>query len=884
MNKIIKLVCIFSLIAVLLAAFSYVVFSGNTQDAAASTAKSADNSLLDTISSSSGESAEYRDLKDAIFLYVGSPVAYVNSTKTQIDPANMEVAPFIQNNTAMVPVRFISESLGGSVRWDQKSRTATIVLGNKSYIFKQGSAIMKSENSQYTLDTEVLEVQGRTFVPLDKFVEILGRKAFYDRGLIIISDMKNSFDSKKDKAFISEWISKLSYLPAVGSREKLMSLLEKSRENGSLRYGNIKKKAFVFDEGITIQFSGQKEAQASDAGAMNSSAKASETASGEASDQMDYSSTNVQVQGVDEGDIVKTDGNYIYQVNKQRIVIAQADPPENMKIISKIEFPEENLIPREIYLHSQKLIVIGTSRSYIPMYRPDNGIKKDETGVKTDDRSSNTDGNSTKTNDSGAITDKNTVNVGESRAVAENTNAELRIYPPQYLQNSTKVLIYDMSDRQNIKLLREIELEGDYVSSRKIGSSLYLVANDYLDYYYIQNNEANATPSYRDTLIKDDYINVGYDSIRYFPGLIDSNYMIAAGIDVDGNEAANVSTYLGAGQNIYASLENLYVAVTGYSHAAAGQTYEENTQVYKFAMKDAKITYLCKGEVPGTVLNQFSMDESGSHFRIATTKGSTWGSGENISKNALYVLDNMLAITGKIDDMAPGERIYSVRFMGERAYVVTFKTVDPLFVIDLKDPAKPAILGALKIPGYSDYLHPYDENHIIGFGKDTVEMKGQAYYQGMKIALFDVSDVTHPIQMFTEMIGDRGTDSELLRNHKALLFSKEKNLLAFPVTLMENKDGSSSEKVKQDSLQYGQFTFQGAYVYSFDLINGFKLKGRITHLSDEDYLKAGNSWYSSDKNVERIIYIDNTLYTLSNSMIKANTLADLKEKGSVAIP
>ena len=112
--------------------------------------------------------------------------------------------------------------------------------------------------------------------------------------------------------------------------------------------------------------------------------------------------------------------------------------------------------------------------------------------------------------------------------------------------------------------------------------------------------------------------------------------------------------------------------------------------------------------------------------------------------------------------------------MGDRAYVVTFKTVDPLFVIDLKDPEKPVILGALKIPGYSDYLHPYDENHIIGFGKDTVEIKGQAYYQGMKVALFDVTDVSNPVQKFSEMIGDRGTDSELLSNHKALLFSKRK--------------------------------------------------------------------------------------------------------------
>lgn len=240
-------------------------------------------------------------------------------------------------------------------------------------------------------------------------------------------------------------------------------------------------------------------------------------------------------------------------------------------------------------------------------------------------------------------------------------------------------------------------------------------------------------------------------------------------------------------------------------------------------------------------------------------------------------------ICGEIEGIAKGEEIYSVRFMGDRGYMVTFKTVDPLFVIDLKDPTKPEILGALKIPGYSDYLHPYDENHIIGFGKDTIEVSGGAYYMGMKIALFDVSDVNNPVQKFSEVIGDRGTDSELLTNHKALLFSKEKNLLAFPVTVAEIKDKDSVLN-EWGVPEYGEFVFQGAYVYNIDLDKGFTLKGKITHISDEEYLKSGNYNFYSNKSVERIIYINDTLYTLSKGMYKANKLSDLSEINTLEIP
>lgn len=657
--------------------------------------------------------------------------------------------------------------------------------------------------------------------------------------------------SDTEKTAIDEIISRVNNLPVVGTLDTLKELLKKSQENNpNLRV--LKKDKLQFDN------ADMKAADSAAPKAIEAKQVDQEkTEQSAVAPSNDYSTTNVQVQGVDEADIVKTDGEYIYQVNKQRVVIAKAYPAESMEISSTLSFLDKNFAPQELYLQGDKLVVIGSTYSNVPMI--------ESSKMKTSSK----------------------------------------MMPPLYRQNSTlKTIIFDIKDKKNIKQLREVEIEGNYVSSRKIGSSLYLITNRYMNYYNLEDNTQSLTPSYRDTAVKDSFVSVDFPDIRYFPGLVESNYMVIASLDIEKpDEKANISTYLGVGQNIYASEQNLYISVNGYKYNIERQnsskiiapSYANNTLIYKFSLNEGKTTYLCKGEVPGRILNQFSMDENSKSFRIATIRDNIWDGSNYNSQNNLYVLNELLNVTGKIENIAPGERIYSTRFIGNRGYMVTFKTVDPLFVFDLKDPAAPRILGKLKIPGYSEYLHPYDENHIIGFGKDAVELpqkdwggketgKTTAFYMGLKLAMFDVTDVNNPIEMFKENIGDRGTDSELLRNHKALLFSKSKNLLAFPVTLMELKDKGGVTTGNNGMPEYGQFTFQGAYVYNIDLVNGFKAKGRITHLSDQEYKKAGYNGYNNDKNVERIIYINDTLYTLSNGMLKANELADLKEKKALDIP
>jgi inhibitor of cysteine peptidase len=735
-----------------------------------------------------------------------------------------DVEPLEVKGHLFVPLRVIAESLGAKVEWLDTPPTVIISRGDATIEMQPGSKKVLINSGEFNLEPVPQMINGRILVPLRFVSEALGAQVDwqpYTRSVVIKDPASKTYAEHKP----------LENLPVVGSLENLKKLLEEAEP--FYVFGGIRRAA--------------DEAGWAAAGA-NQNEMVQKTAPEvpAPSASRDHSQTNIQVQGVDEADIVKTDGTYIYQVNRGRIVIAKAYPPGEMEICTTLEFDDKNFTPREIYVDEGHLVVIGASGKEIPVTR--------EPVIYSD--------------------------------------AKMKIYPPPfYFHNTVKTIIFDIRDRKNIKELREVELEGHYVSSRKIGSSLYLVANKNIDYYYILEDGAeNPAPSYRDSAVKDEFISIGLEEIRYFPGFTRPNYLIVAGLNLDRpDEQAEVRTFLGAGENIYASPQNLYATVTGYGNTVTKiPDYDPSTYIYKFALDNGKINYLAKGKVPGTVLNQFSMDEYDGHFRVATTSGIPWGSGEDASRNNIFTLDKKLNLKGKIEDIAPGEKIYSVRFMGKKGYMVTFRTMDPLFVIDLENPENPRVLGALKIPGYSDYLHPYDENHIIGFGKDTMEImhkdsRGNTINTGVidlgiKMALFDVSDVQNPVEIFKEAIGGRGTTSELLHNHKALLFSKEKNLLAFPVTVMESQSNTGTMP------DYGVFTFQGAYVYNLDLTGGFQLKGRITHLTAEDYLKAGRHLYDSNKQVERIIYIKDVLYTLSQGVFKASGISNLEEINSLSVP
>ncbi|SFL26691.1 Secreted protein containing C-terminal beta-propeller domain [Paenibacillus sp. 1_12] len=804
--------------------------------------------------------------------------------------------PLLIDNTLMVPLRDLSESLGVQIDWDGSSQTAAAIKGTHSIKLTIDSKQAFRGETPVNLEAAPRLQNGKLFVPLRFFSESFDFNVYWD-GL------------NKSVAIVDADKS----LPTIGSADQMQELFKDYAAGGGGIYGTTDT---MMTKSVMPVFTGvQEQSNTIERSSSSASVSAPAPQAAAAESKADYSATNVQIEGVDEADIIKTDGTYIYQVNRNRVIIANAYPADQMKVTQTLTFEDKNFRAKELYIDDKHMVVIGTTfyRNIDPVVPVDKQVAP-TASVSTPVQQS------TVSSSSAAAPP---LSVSPVPILVPTENIKIISLPGVNLSRSTtKAIVYELGDRTQVKKLREVELDGNYVSSRKVGSSLYLVSNKGFNIYPLLRGDISSTnkaealkssaPAYRDSAAGDAFISIGYEDIRYFPKSVQPNYLLIGGFNLDQPEQKlNVSSYLGSGQQVYASQSNLFVTTNEYTPAVeqtntddeplakrritAGET---SSVIYKFAMDQGSIRYTGRGKVPGRVINQFAMDEMNGSFRIATTTGFAGLDDEMTSKNHMYVLNESMNVVGQINDIAPGEQIYSVRYAGNRAYMVTFKTVDPLFVIDLQEPQAPKILGKLKIPGYSNYLHPYDDTHLIGFGKDAVEVstnngsngstQTNAYYQGMKMAMFDVSDVANPKELFSESIGDRGTDSELLRNHKALLFSKEKNLLAFPVTLMETKNNAPSTTNPTASVnnipRYGDFTFQGAYVYQIDVANGFQLKGKITHLTNDDYLKSGQFSYNGQRNIQRILYIGDALYTSSEQILKATDITSMNDLKSITLP
>jgi uncharacterized secreted protein with C-terminal beta-propeller domain len=610
-------------------------------------------------------------------------------------------------------------------------------------------------------------------------------------------------------------------------------------------------------------------------------ASPSSTNSSKSEHATSYSTTNNQVASVDEADFIKNDGAYIYIIADSKFQIIDAWPAEQAVKISSSAIEGT---PEKLFVLNDTALVYSS-------------LKKSSENAKT----------------GGYYYNSGECTYG---------------YDCDFTGNGLpmKITVFDIKDRTNPVIVRETYFSGSYINSRRIGSAVFTVVNfpevsfpgisycpeKLYELYSLQN-----TP-YKELLVimafdelKKKNIKIIEDTkitdwipsvkdIRYADGvpLTEENLLNGCinfyeseqkdgktllslvSFDMEKLDPINTTTIVGRPGAVYASEDSLYVSSRHYYSYGMPwyyddtETFKEASTVHKFALKSGNATavYKTSGVVKGKVLNQFSMDESKGFFRIATTTGHVPDPKVHSTISVITEQDGELKIVGQIDNIAPTEDIRSVRFDGDRGFIVTFKKTDPLFVIDFRNPHNPLIAGELKIPGFSTYMQMMDENHLISIGYDADDQGSFAWFQGIQLQIFDITDIKNPFLDFKEVIGTRGSTSDAATNHFAFNYFAPKNLLAIPMTVCEGGSGGN----------YGDLmTFSGLLVYKVTVNEGFKLLGGVSHETPETpetYTNAcGNWWTHSNSKVKRSIFMDDFVYSVALDLIKVANLGYLKE-------
>lgn len=538
-----------------------------------------------------------------------------------------------------------------------------------------------------------------------------------------------------------------------------------------------------------------------------SAAQNSDT-SGSSTAAPDYSDTNIQVEGVQEADVIKTDGKYIYAVSSSYIYIISAKDGQ-LELLSKLDRYEykdnqKTSIVSEIYINADRLILIKNQGGYYSGY---------------------------------------------------GTYGTKGYYAGSYVQEMG-VEIYDIKDKTAPAHVDSFGQSGNYISSRMVGNVLYLVSSYYI--YNYGDIDKGKPETFVPSITRDgNTAAIAASDIIVCSEMTSLQYTVVSGIDTSGDgKLVSSKSLLGYGSQLYANEDNLYIAAATYVNEES-KSYSA-TNLIRLSLHKGKIEYGASGKVPGGILNQFSMDQYKDVFRIVTTyneymtQSSTYAKivgdiavspSQNIQYNCLYTLDQDFNIIGKIENIAEGERVYSVRFMGDTGYFVTFRQVDPLFAVDLSDAANPEILSALKIPGFSQYMHPYGDGLLFGIGRDADATTGRAGY--MKLSMFDTSNPADVTEKH-KLVLNGFNYSEASYNHKAILIDKDKNIIAFPA--------------------------DGKYlVYSYSDNDGFIKMGEIS-----TSIQNGNSYYQFYAQNMRGLYIGDYLYVFSYEAIASYNMKDYK--------
>ena len=568
-----------------------------------------------------------------------------------------------------------------------------------------------------------------------------------------------------------------------------------------------------------------------------------------------YSTTNTQVANVDEADYVKNDSGFVYVLSKAGLHVIDAWPAADTHQIAQLSIPGE---PTRLFLAGDKLVVY------------------------------------TRTGSSGSG--------APSAAQGCTYGYDCRF---QAEPGGTSALVFDVSAPATPRELGRYDLSGGYVASRRIGNVVYTVVADQgvaaapgVDLTLAVSEPAQLDAVYQQKLQQADGVVDGLANEFFLPWLrVKSAQSVeTTAVACDGGLAAQAAsgasftslvsfdlTTLGTPQRelvatkpgfVYASGSALYIATDGVTGAderyAVRGGVNEQSSIHKFALNGLATPYVGSTLIPGHVLNQFSMDERASVLRVATSSG--WVGTPGVSSNIVNLAEQNggLRVVGQLNKLAPEEDIRSVRFDGDRGFVVTFKKTDPLFVIDLLDPATPRVLGELKIPGFSTYMHPMDKDHVLAIGLDADDKGSFAYFNGIQIQIFDVSELNNPKLQHKAVIGTRGSASEALTNHLAFNYFAPKGLLALPVTVCDGGgDGRYADKL----------SFSGLMVFDVSLTAGITERGRMPFV-DAAALSASvpscSAWWTqATSSVKRSIIMDDFVIGLSDSLYQVAGLAKL---------
>ncbi len=566
-------------------------------------------------------------------------------------------------------------------------------------------------------------------------------------------------------------------------------------------------------------------------------AQAAPGAGGGASDG-GFSTTNLQEAGVGESDVVQTDGTHLFIADQQLLRIVRAFPAERMEQVGSLNVGAAN----ELYLHGHIAVILGRTYRMAP-----------QPGVAGSD-------------------------LGQVAAV------DVDIAPFFYSTPLTTVSLVDVSDPSAPDLLAAYELDGWLVSSRMIDATLHVVLGTGLDLDPLPEADAQTAPL--EAVLPDVAVTtpagslrgelLGWSDIYHGSEPVSTQMTAVVSIEISERAAAFRSVgILARADTVYVSPAALYLANVIYPtftfpalfplDQAVSSGDSESTAVYKFDLGPEGARLVGSGQVPGHLLDRYALSEHQGSLRVATTVGQVSRAGLTGSTNNVYVLGlegDRLNIVGRLEGLAPGEQIYSARFVGDRGFLVTFKKVDPLFTLDLSDPTDPLVVGELKVPGYSDYIHPLGPDHLLTIGKDAVDMGDFAWYQGVQLSLFDVSAFAEPQRLDVEIVGDRGTESEALYDTHAFNYYAPLGMLAVPMTIAQKPAGLV------DPAQIGQPTFHGLCLYRVSVEQGITPAGHLSTASGGQLFYYGSGW-------TRGVFIGDHVYAVTSQSVQAAPLTDL---------